>query len=133
MNTEISELLDKCSADAFAGKMTFLETLQHMAAVGVRWYSANLASGEKTAYLKNGESHTTRWPDWKPIPPCPAFTEAGVVAALRAIQRREIIYPQFLQQIVNAGVTVYTVHLHGRKAIYLGADGDFYVEPFPKP
>jgi len=51
---------------------------------------------------------------------------------LRAIQQRKIKYREFLRQIGEAGTVVYTVHLHGRKAIYLGADGDFFVEPFPQ-
>jgi hypothetical protein len=29
-------------------------------------------------------------------------------------------------------VVYYTVHLKGRKAIYFGRHGDFYIEPFPQ-
>jgi uncharacterized protein YbcV (DUF1398 family) len=131
MTTQNTELLHKCAIDAFDGKMTFLQTIQHMSSIGVRWYSANLLFGMKTHYFESGETHQVKWPVWTPIVPCPPFQEGRVVAALRAIQRQEIIYPEFLRQIADAGVQVYTVHLKGRKAIYLGADGDFYVEPFP--
>ena len=128
MNTE---LLNKCCADAFAGTMTFPETIRHMASIGVRWYSANLALGMKTHYFDCGETHVVKWPGWTAGEVCPVFNEAGVDSAIRAIQRGEIIYPEFLRRIAAAGVVVYTVHLHGRKAIYLGADGDFHIEPFP--
>lgn len=131
MNTKNTELLHKCVQDAFAGKMTFLETIQHMSSIGVRWYSANLFFGIKTHYFENGETHREKWPEWAPLTKCPPFNKKAIVAAIRAIQHRETIYSEFLRQIADAGVTVYTVHLNGRKAIYLGADGDFYVEPFP--
>ena len=127
-----TELLHKCTQDAFAGKMSFLETIQHMASIGVRWYSANLVLGIKTHYFDSGETHPEKWPDWTPLTVCPPFNPKGVEAALRAIQQRKIDYREFLRQIGEAGTVVYTVHLHGRKAIYLGADGDFFVEPFPQ-
>jgi uncharacterized protein YbcV (DUF1398 family) len=130
--TATAELLRKCVIEAFAGKMTFPETIQNMASVGVRWYSANLLFGIKTHYFEGGETHQEKWPSWKPITAFRPFDQAEVVAAIRSIQKREIIYPEFLHQIADAGIVVYTVHLQGRKAIYLGADGDFHVELFPK-
>ena len=127
-----TQLLDQCVRDAFAGTMTFPETIGRMASIGVRWYSANLALGMKTHYFDDGTTHPVKWPEWTAPAKCPAFDADGVASALRAIQRREIIYPEFLRRIADAGVIVYTVHLRGRKAIYLGADGDTYVEPFPQ-
>jgi len=132
MNTHDTELLHKCTTDAFAGTMTFPQTVQHMASIGVRWYSADLRFGGKTHYFGNGEIHDEKWPEWTPLTSCPRFNGERVAAAIRAIQRGKIIYPEFLREIAEAGVAVYTVHLQGRKAIYLGADGDFHVEPFPQ-
>jgi uncharacterized protein YbcV (DUF1398 family) len=54
------------------------------------------------------------------------------VAAIRASQRGESTYREFLRRISAAGVVYYTVHMQGRKAIYFGRHGDFYIEPFPK-
>jgi uncharacterized protein YbcV (DUF1398 family) len=59
------------------------------------------------------------------------FSETDLVSAIRASQRGEIIYPEFLRRACAAGVVNYTVHLHGRKAIYLSRLGDIYIEPFP--
>ena len=133
MNNAPTQLLNRCVTDAFAGSMTFLETVQHMSSIGVRWYSANLHFGMKTHYFEGGQTHQVKWPEWTPISQYLAFNETAVVAAIRAIQRGEIIYPEFLRQIRDAGTVVYTVHLKGRKAIYFGADGDFHVEHFPNP
>lgn len=126
------ELLQKCTDDAFAGTMTFPETLGRMASIGVRWYSANLILGMKTHYFDNGETLQARWPEKPSITKTLTFDAEGVVAAIRAIQQKKIIYPEFIRQIAEAGTAVYTVHLHGRKAIYFSADGDFYIEPFPQ-
>ncbi len=133
MNAQASDLLNSYCHDAFAGAMTFPETLRHMSSLGVRWYSANLQLGVKTHYLDNGEIHPVKWPGWTPPGRFVPFREDGVTAALRAIQGREIIYPEFLRRISEAGVVVYTVHLQGGLSIYLGPDGDFYVEKFPRP
>ena len=129
--TATAELLHKCVTEAFAGKITFAESIQHMSSVGVRWYSANLLFGIKTHYFEGGETHQEKWPMWKPIAGYRRFDQAEVVAAIRSIQRQEIVYPEFLHQIADAGIVIYTVHLKGRKALYLGADGDFHVENFP--
>jgi uncharacterized protein YbcV (DUF1398 family) len=125
------ELLHRCVADAFAGQMTFPQTIQHMASIGVRWYSASLLFGKKMHYFESGETHEEKWPEWQPVANGGSFDANGVTSAIRAIQRGEIIYPEFLRRIATAGVADYTVHLRGRKAIYLGADGDFHVELFP--
>ena len=39
--------------------------------------------------------------------------------------------PEFLRQIMAAGVACYSVFLKGRKVVYTGRDGDALTEPFP--
>jgi uncharacterized protein YbcV (DUF1398 family) len=53
------------------------------------------------------------------------------VAAITAIQRRVIAYPEFLRLIMAAGTASYSVFLNGRKVIYFSRNGEFHVEPFP--
>ena len=125
-------LLEQCIAGAFAGTMTFGETISHMLADNVEWYSANLILGMTTHYASDLSYHQTRWPQDTPRPIADAFSPDLVVAAIRAIQKRESIYPEFIRQIAAAGTVYYTVHLQGRKAIYFGRHGEFYIEPFPK-
>ena len=85
-----------------------------------------------THYASDLSYHQTRWPQDTPRPIADAFSPDLVVAAIRAIQKRESIYPEFIRQIAAAGTVYYTVHLQGRKAIYFGRHGEFYIEPFPK-
>ena len=54
------------------------------------------------------------------------------MAAVKAIQRSEIGYAEFLRRIMAAGCSHYEVFIAGRKAMYFGRDGEFYTEPFPQ-
>jgi uncharacterized protein YbcV (DUF1398 family) len=38
---------------------------------------------------------------------------------------------EFLRRIMGAGCAHYEVYIQGRKAVYFGRDGEFYIEPFP--
>lgn len=126
-----SQLHQQCLAGAFAGTLTFGETIGHLLQDQVEWYSANLPFGVSTHYAADGTHDQTPWPNWTVPPIADAFDADRVLAAIRAIQAKEIHYPEFLRQIAAAGCVYYTVHLQGKKAIYFGRHGDFYIEPFP--
>lgn len=99
---------------------------------GVEWYSANLLFGVTTCYAADGSHHQTKWSEWTSPVIGDTFDAGQVEAAIRASQKGEIKYPNFLQQIAAAGTVYYTVHMKGQKAIYFGRHGDFHIEPFPK-
>jgi uncharacterized protein YbcV (DUF1398 family) len=61
----------------------------------------------------------------------PDFDADRVAATVKAIQRGEIGYAEFLRRIMGAGCSHYEVYIDGRKAMYFGRDGEFYTEPFP--
>jgi uncharacterized protein YbcV (DUF1398 family) len=128
MNTNV---LDECLALNFQGKLPFPETLARLATEGVQWYSANFILGRKTWYSTDDQAHGQAFPDWKGPAVAPAFSQDGIVAAIRASQRGEIIFPEFIERAMAAGVAYYTVHLQGRKAIYFSRDGEFHIEEFP--
>ena len=127
------KVLIECLAEAFADRMTFPETIGRMAATGVERYEADLTRLQKTHYGVDGGAYVAAIPlaDAPSIPV--AFSPEGVQAAIEAIQRRGIDYPEFLRRVMGAGVAGYSVYLQGRKAIYFGRLGDFHVEPFPAP
>jgi uncharacterized protein YbcV (DUF1398 family) len=125
------EILNGCVAASFAGTMHFGEVVKKLGAAGVEWYSSNLLVGTSTHYFADGTYHHTRWTEWTAPKTADAFDDNKVAAAIRSIQQRQILYPEFLRQIAEAGVVYYTVHLRGRKAIYFGRHGDFHIEPFP--
>ncbi|HUZ11730.1 MAG TPA: hypothetical protein VMU93_02615 [Caulobacteraceae bacterium] len=60
-----------------------------------------------------------------------SFDEAAVDASVKAIQRHEIGYAEFLRRIMRAGCARYGVFLDGRKAVYFGRQGESLTEPFP--
>lgn len=129
MNTD---LIQKCTADTFAGVMTFGEIVTHMLEEGVEWYSANLIFGMTTYYAADGYHFQVKWPEFGRGTIANAFDETRVMDAIRASQKREILYPEFLRQAAAAGVVYYTVHLQGRQALYFGRHGHFHREPFPQ-
>ena len=60
-----------------------------------------------------------------------AFSDAGVDAAVRSIQRGEIQYAEFVRGTMAAGCVGYFVPIAGRHAIYFGRKGERHLEPFP--
>lgn len=126
-------ILEQCTAGAFDGSVPFPETVARISADGVEWYSANLIFGMKTYYGADLSHYQAPWPAWKTPEIADDFDAEAVSAAIRASQAGQITYSEFLEGIAAGGVVYYTVHLHGRKAIYFGRHGDFFTEPFPKP
>jgi uncharacterized protein YbcV (DUF1398 family) len=124
-------VLHECLAEAFAGRMTFPETVGRMLEIGVERYDADLTRLEKTHYGVDGATHLEAMPLTE-VPAVPVEFSAGAVqAAIEAIRERQIEYPEFLRRVMAAGTASYSVYLNGRKAIYFGRNGDFHVEPFP--
>ena len=126
------EILNQTVADSFGGARNFGEIVGQLIIDEVEWYSANLRFGVSTFYAADGSHHQTAWPSWRVLTIAEAFAADQVLAAIRASQKGEHRYPEFLQKIAEAGCVYYTVHLQGRKAIYFGRHGDFYIEPFPQ-
>ncbi len=124
-------VVTECLAAAFAGRMTFPETVGRMIETGVERYDVDLARFEATHYGLDGSTHLEPMPDFD-RPRVPAgFDADGVRAAIAAIQRGEIDYPEFLRRSMAAGTVGYGVFLAGRKVVYFGRAGDSHVEPFP--
>ena len=111
-------------------RISFPEVVAKLAAAGVERYHADLARGEKTYYLPNGEAEAV--PNHALAQsPAAVFSAEGVVAALRAIQRGEIRYREFCDRIAAAGCVGYHVFIAGKRAVYYGRAGDTYTEWFP--
>lgn len=126
------EIMKKTTAGSLAGTMTFPEVVAQLSAEGVESYHADLVRLEKSFYLPSGETFVEGL-DFVPPPIGNDFSEAEVISALRAIQARQINYQEFLRRIMVAGTTSYMVYLNGKKALYVGRNGEFYVENFPPP
>lgn len=126
-----SAVLRDCLAGAFEGRTTFPETVARMVETGVERYAADLTRLEKMHYGVDGSTHPEPIPLADP-PTVPAeFSAEGVRAAISALQRGEIGYPEFLRRVMLAGTASYVAYLAGRKVVYSGRNGDSHVEPFP--
>lgn len=129
MNTDT---ISECMALSFADT-PFPVVVGKLAAAGVHAYRADLMALRKTYY----DDANATFDEPMPLTDSPViattFDKAAVEASVRAIQRREIGYAEFLRRIMIAGCSSYEVFFGGRKAVYVGRDGDAYVEPFPAP
>jgi len=123
-------LLETCCAASFAGIMTFPEIVGKLSADGVEWYRVDLIIGTQTHYAADSAWHSIPWPAGTRHHIGADFNNALVESAIRASQHGEIRFPEFLSRIADAGVTHYTVHMKGRRALYFGRHGDFHIEPF---
>lgn len=127
-----ADTIAECMTLSFADT-PFPAVVQRLAGAGVRSYTADLLQLRKTYYGTDRETES----EPLPLAASPAIAEmfdgASVAATVRAIQRGEIGYAEFLRRIMAAGCASYAVFIGGRKAIYFGRDGDFHIEHFPPP
>ncbi len=111
--------------------LSFPDAVARFTDAGVTRYVVDLIRFERTLYGSDDETLQ----DEIALDPmqevAPRFSESGVKAALKTVQAGKSSYPEFLKQIMEAGVACYSVYINGRKAIYTGRDGDELVEPFP--
>jgi uncharacterized protein YbcV (DUF1398 family) len=129
MNTDA---MHKALEGSQAGKLTFPEVVGMLISAGVESYFADLLRGEEAFYTTDGETHRERMtlPSMKIAGD---FSQAGLVAAIRAAQADQIRYPEFVKQATAAGTIGYWAFLTGKKVIYFGRKGEFHVEEFPRP
>jgi uncharacterized protein YbcV (DUF1398 family) len=128
MNTQP---IEECMKASFANT-PFSQVVPRLAGAGVASYTADLVKLRKTYYGAAAEAYDEPLPlnDGPAI--APKFDSASVAATLKSIQRGEIGYAEFLRRIMDAGCSHYEVFISGRKAMYFGRTGEFYIEPFPQ-
>jgi uncharacterized protein YbcV (DUF1398 family) len=132
MDEHVKSVMQACSRGSMNGSMDFPEVVRELTAIGCEQYHADLRRKEKTYYMPGGDSLVVPL-DATAEQAAHTFSPEGVVAALRAIQSKQITYAEFLHRIIESGCVGYFVNLAGKRAIYLGRTGDSYVENFPSP
>jgi uncharacterized protein YbcV (DUF1398 family) len=123
-------VMHECCSLSLQGKISFSEVVSKLQAIGVERYHVDFSRQESTYYLLSGESHVESTGK-HPEPVAEVFSPAAVEAAIKQIQRGEIVYTEFLRKIMAAGCAGYFVQITGRRAQYFGRNGDIYIEPFP--
>jgi uncharacterized protein YbcV (DUF1398 family) len=127
MNTQT---IADCMKASFADT-PFPAVVQTLAGAGVHGYRADLLKLRNTYYDDSADA----FDEALPLADAPAvaarFDGDSVAATVKAIQQRQIGYAEFLRRIMKAGCASYSVFFDGRKAVYVGRNGDSYTEPFP--
>jgi uncharacterized protein YbcV (DUF1398 family) len=127
MNTQT---IADCMKASFADT-PFPVVVRTLAGAGVHRYRADLLKLRKTYY----DDRAGAVDEAMPLTDAPAiaarFNGDAVAATVKAIQQKQIGYAEFLRGIMKAGCASYSVFFDGRKAVYVGRDGDSYTEPFP--
>lgn len=129
MDEKVEQVMHECSKGSLEGTMAFPEVVSKLSAAGCEQYHADFRRQEKTYYMPDGEDHVEALPvGSRPIGQ--TLSPDAVIAALRAIQARQISYVEFLGRIIEAGCVGYFVYIAGKRAIYLGRNGEIHVEHF---
>ena len=128
MNTEVFQQTTEGSLN---GTMIFPEVVGLLIKEGVESYSVDLVRMKKIFYMPDGKSYEEAF-EYPSRKISEAFNAEGVKAAIRGSQSGKITYREFLDQVMAAGTTLYTVYLTGKKAVYVGRTGDSHTEFFPQ-
>lgn len=123
-------VMEECNTASHEERITFGEVVGRLIGAGVERYHADLARGETTYFMPDGQSHRVTNKTMDTLP-ADAFSADGVLAAVRAIQAGKTKYLAFCRQIMEAGCVGYLVSMQGQRAVYYGRSGETYVEPFP--
>ncbi len=116
---------------AFAGEMSFPQSIAALAGIGVERYSVDLARLERVCHGTGGDSIVEPVPLDDSPKIASQWSPEAVATAVRTIQRQQLAYPQFLRIVMQAGCASYHVFINGRKVIYCSRFGDTHVELFP--
>ena len=121
----------ECMTASFANT-PFPIVVQTLAGAGVSNYTADLIVLRNTYYDAGNDSVDESMPLTDAPAVAAQFDGDAVQATVKAIQRKEIGYADFLRRIMQAGCARYSVFFGGRKAMYFGRDGAHYTEKFPE-
>lgn len=126
-----TDVMSRTTTASLNGEMKFPEVVQTLAAIGLESYRVDLVMKQKIFYMPDGQIHVEDFKFSSKQAPAKEFSEERLISAVRSVQADLIDYQQFLEEILAAGVTHYSVFIQGHKTLYCGRLGDFYVESFP--
>jgi uncharacterized protein YbcV (DUF1398 family) len=132
MKKETIEVMHECAVLSDNGEIRFPDVVRKLTEAGVERYHTDLSRAEHVYYMPSGESHVEKMPEleWKAAM---EFSDAEVDAAVRTIQRGEILYMEFVRRVMAAGCVGWVVLLDGRQTQYFGRKGEIHIERFPAP
>ncbi len=105
------------------------ETLRQ---AGVKRNTWTLPACQSVYFLEEGAVVQQGKPLVEGAAAIPLFDEAALIQALRTDQAGKSTFPEFLQNVWNAGVLWYDVDFEKRVVVYGGAQGETYTESYPE-
>ena len=115
-----------------AGELIFPEVVRRLLDVGVESYFCDLARGEETFYMADGETHVDKM-TLSISPVAAEFSSTGIVAAIRGEQTDAIRYPEFVKQATAAGVIAYWAFLTAGRSSTSAARASSILRSFRAP
>lgn len=123
-------IAQECSELSEQEKISFPEVVARLNAAGIDSYYADLLAAS-TTYYSGSEAYQVSRSKKTWLANHENFNSEKIIQALRSTQSGQIQYQEFIRQIMEAGVICYFVFLKGLKAVYIGRQGEEYVETFP--
>ncbi len=130
MNSETTQVVERCACGALSGELTFPEIVGMLADIGIERYHADYTRQEITYYLPDGDSLVIATPH-PTHPTAVEFSASTVEAAVRQSQLNEHSYLDFIRKTMSAGCVGYFVQITGRRVLYFARNGESHVEHFP--
>lgn len=115
---------------SISGSLKFPEIVGKLMADGVESYHVDFVRSENRYYWPHGGSHVEPV-DLSHGEAAARFSAARVEAAVRRSQAGKLTYPQFVQEVLDAGCVYYVAYLAGKRVVYFGREGDSHTEFFP--
>lgn len=112
------------------GRMHFGQVVAALLEAGVESYGVDYRAARVTYFLPDGDTLDLAL-EGEPAAVAGAFSAEALIAAIRAAQRGDVMYPQFKKLSQAAGCIGYTVWLSGRHVSYYGRNGEVHIEHFP--
>jgi uncharacterized protein YbcV (DUF1398 family) len=131
---KISDILIKAQEYAMSirpkvgGFPVIAEVLRQAGVHTNRWV---LPSCQSTYLMDGGQVVQQGIPIFNGTVEIPTFDRDALIHAIRADQKGNSTFPEFLKAIWNAGVIEYKVDFISRKVTYYGINGSSYLEEYP--
>lgn len=130
MNAAAETLIRHTFQQSGDGRLHFGQVVAALLEAGVESYGVDYRAARVTYYLPDGDTLDLAL-EGEPAAVASEFSAAALIAAIRAAQRGDVMYPQFKKLSQGAGCIGYTVWLSGRHVSYYGRRGEVHIEHFP--
>lgn len=120
--------IHESTVSALEGKVAFPKIVETLGELGIERYYTDFVRMEKIFYDNKDQSCLERIP----MPSLPVvahdFTPAKIVEALEGMRGGKLNYPEFVRNLMVAGVATLTIYIEGKLAVFNGRKGENYVE-----